>query len=702
MSRFELCNITMVQLSGVNFTGCSGNRFKLVHRLLIEFASFRGKGNSSTAVRLIRSNAIIEKSEFVLYVGSTKWDNRKPSSTGGAIVMMASVVTIKDCTFERNSAEVGGAIYGELSYIEIINNSFTNNHAGGNSACFGGALYTQRGCSVKIYNSTFNNNSAYCDEELDSAGGSIAVEGGAAEIHIVGTEFYHNNAVHGGAIAMVEAPIMIRRDFRRYINDANIVTIKDSVFNWNTADKYGGVLRIEKATMSIHNSIFRHNNADSDEGGVLYMLETTTDVRMSLFKNNEAGKNGGVISAERCTMLNINGSYFISNKANLSGGVLNAVQTFTSISNTLFVKNKAVHSRGGAILLYLCTLNISRCNFRINIGVLGGAVALERIETVTITLTVFSKNFADLSGGAISIYDSLLTRTVSIRKSKFTKNIANIGGAIYARGSFILVSDSNFYENMAEGGIFQIFESITLFSHTISFINNMGSLFLFSSDFTVTKGTNLSFSNNSFPLSIPKGASSIQQGGAITAFQSNITLHGNCTLAHNYAKNGGAMHISQSKVFAYSSILILTNNSAMHRGGGIYLYQSEWNCKEHSTLKLIRNSAKMKGGGIHATSSLIFMDHVYNEGNVMSVQFVENIAEQGGGLYLEVNAKFHVLKRLLKFKPYDEGYTSLVLFYENTANYGEQYTLLMILTQLCVQAFLLKNTQHLQNVPYKR
>ena len=136
----------------------------------------------------------------------------------------------------------------------------------------------------------------------------------------------------------------------------------------------------------------------------------------------------------------------------------------------------------------------------------------------------------------------------------------------------------------------------------------------------------------------------MQQGGAITAFQSNITLHGNCTLVNNYAKSGGAMHISQSKVFAYSSILMLANNSALHSGGGIYLYQSEWNCKEHSTLKLLRNSAKMKGGGIHAISSLIFMDHVYNEGNIISVQFVENIAEQGGGLYLEVNAKFHVLK----------------------------------------------------------
>ena len=38
----------------------------------------------------------------------------------------------------------------------------------------------------------------------------------------------------------------------------------------------------------------------------------------------------------------------------------------------------------------------------------------------------------------------------------------------------------------------------------------------------------------------------------------------------------------------------------------------------------------MTGGGIHATSSLVFMDHVYDEGNVMSVQFVENNAEQGG------------------------------------------------------------------------
>ena len=213
------------------------------------------------------------------------------------------------CTFEHNSAEVGGAIYGEPSYI---NSFFTNNHAGGNSACFGGALYTQRGCSVKIYNSTFSNNSAYCTEELDSAGGSISVEGGAADIHIIGTEFYHNNAAHGGAIAMVEAPIMIRKNFRRCTNDANIVTIKDSIFNWNTPDKYG-VLWIEKATISIHSGIFRHNNADSHEGGVLYMLEITTDVRMSLFKNNKAGNNG-VISAERCTMLNVEGSYLFQIK----------------------------------------------------------------------------------------------------------------------------------------------------------------------------------------------------------------------------------------------------------------------------------------------------------------------------------------------------------------------------------------------------
>lgn len=670
LSRFELYNITTVQLSGVDFIGCGGNRFKLIHQLSVELMSFQGQDNSSTAINLIQSTAVIEKSEFVLHVGSTEWKNRKPSRTGGAINVIASVITIKDCIFEHNNAEIGGAMFGELSYIEIINSSFTSNHAGGSSACYGGALYTHSGCSVKIYNSTLNNNSAYCDEELDSAGGSVAIEGGAAEIYIIGTEFCHNNAVHGGAIALLEAPIVVRRDLRRHSNDANIVNISDSVFIWNTADKYGGALRIEKATMNIHNSIFRHNNADSHEGGVLYVLETATNIRMSMFKNNKAGTNGGVISAEWYSALSINRSHFIANKANFSGGVINAVKTFVCISDSFFVKNKAVHSRGGAILLYLCTLNISTCTFRTNIGILGGAVALERIKTVIITWSVFSQNFADLLGGAMSIYDSLSVCTVSIRISQFSKNVANFGGAIYARGSAMLISDSSFHENMAEGGVIQIFESIILFSQTISICKNMGSLFLFSSDFTISKGSNLSFTNNSFPLPIPKGASSMQQGGAITAFQSNITLHGSCTMDNNYAKNGGAMHISQSKIFAYGSILILANNSAMHRGGGIYLYQSEWNCKEHSTLKLFRNSAKMKGGGIHATSSLIFMDHIYNEGNVMSVQFVENSAEQGGGLYLEVNAKFYVLKRLLKFKPYDEGYTSLVLFSENTADYG--------------------------------
>ena len=355
--------------------------------------------------------------------------------------------------------------------------------------------------------------------------------------------------------------------------------------------------------------------------------------------------------------------------ANFSGGVINAVRSSVNINDSNFVKNKGVYSRGGAILLYLCTLNIRKCKFRINISTLGGAVALERIKAVIITWSVFSKNFADLIGGAISVYDSLSTVNIRVL-SEFNKNVANSGGANYARGSIIIVSDSKFNDNMAEGGIFQIFESTTLFSDNISFINNMGSLFLFSSDFTITEISNILFTNNSFPLPIPEGTSSIQQGGAITAFQSNLTLHGNCTLVNNYAKNGGAMHISQSKVFVYSNILVLANNSATHRGGGIYLYQSELNCKEHSTLRLFRNSAAKKGRGIHATSSLISTNHIYDEGNAISVQFIENNAEHGGGLYLEVNAKLYVLKRLLRFKAYDEGYTNLILFSENTADNG--------------------------------
>ena len=69
----------------------------------------------------------------------------------------------------------------------------------------------------------------------------------------------------------------------------------------------------------------------------------------------------------------------------------------------------------------------------------------------------------------------------------------------------------------------------------------------------------------------------------------------------------------------------------------------------------------MRGGGIHATSSTIA---VHQPG---TLHFVNNGAENGSGLYLEVNSKLYILKSTLLSKLNDEH---SLLFSGNHAKYG--------------------------------
>lgn len=79
----------------------------------------------------------------------------------------------------------------------------------------------------------------------------------------------------------------------------------------------------------------------------------------------------------------------------------------------------------------------------------------------------------------------------------------------------------------------------------------------------------------------------------------------------------------------------IAHNTASVSGGGIYAYQSELNFKESCYIK--GNRALQKGGGIYAVSTTTR----FIKG---SLHFIQNKAERGGGVCLELNAKLYVVK----------------------------------------------------------
>ncbi|HIO70748.1 MAG TPA: hypothetical protein EYG60_02330, partial [Campylobacterales bacterium] len=183
---------------------------------------------------------------------------------------------IQDCNFSNNSAEYGGAVFGEN--IQIANSTFTNNSVSGSYAT-GGAVY---GHDIQIANSTFSNN---------SVSGSYA-KGGAVfgyNLEIANSTFSNNSANSGGAVS-------------------------------------GGNLEIE-------NSIFSNNFANS--GGAIYAIDDIMVITNSIFAKNRSFGNGGAVYIGGGKITN---SLFIENNSSKSGGAIFS-EYGTKITNSIFTQN---------------------------------------------------------------------------------------------------------------------------------------------------------------------------------------------------------------------------------------------------------------------------------------------------------------------------------------------------------------------------
>ena len=93
------------------------------------------------------------------------------------------------------------------------------------------------------------------------------------------------------------------------------------------------------------------------------------------------------------------------------------------------------------------------------------------------------------------------------------------------------------------------------------------------------------------------------------------------------------MHVREGKLsIETDSQIKIYASSALRHGGGIYLTRSELEVKGESSY-ISRNRANRNGGGIYATNSSIILEEV--------LYFVSNEAENGGGISLEKNIKWH-------------------------------------------------------------
>ena len=532
-------------------------------------------------------------------------------------------VAVNDCTFDDNHAGIEGGVFSgyNMSTIEVYRSNFDNNRAESS----GGVSTIRLDSEFSSNESTFYNNTARVDGAV-----IYVVEG--TNTTITTCSFITNSADYGGVLLAL---------------GNNNVTIDNSNFTNNLANTDGGTLYgHEQCIFTISNSFFSKNTASSD-GVMLVSDDSSIMLDNNTFSDNVAGHDGGVAYVSDNSNINISNCFLTNNRANDSGGAVYGRKKSTiTISNSEVYNCTAEISGGGVYALQESDVIIEASDFTCNSADYGGVVRVYIGSTANIFDCSFSENRGNIEGGVIAAYKSSIVRA---QMCNFTLNMASFGGVSFAfKNSSLTFEDNVCLNNTAElGGVTRLLQGNAMIVTRSTFEHNTaddgGVLHFQGSDVTIKASF---FDDNSAKF----------KGGAIYATSKSTITIDTSNFSNNVAEDDGGVIViySSSNTGIISSNFI--NNRAYDSGGVIDLKQqsiiSAFNCTfrlstagdgggviraESSSIdanysSFTSNSAAHNGGVVAALSNSSLM--------VLSSTFECNVANNSGGaLYLEEKSR---------------------------------------------------------------
>ena len=578
---------------------------------------------------LSTGGAVSLEASSVTVNGSNFYDNY--AINGGALHVGAEGITnyVYNSIFERNKANggIGGAINWIASSGTIVNSELTSN-----CADYGGGLYFGNKSSESVIS-----NCVFTDNHAKYTGG--AIDCNASKMVLTNTVFDANYAQYGAALCRdvnAKNGSGYNNTFKNnhaYVSGAALgwmgsigITIVNYTFINNSADVSGGAIYVspDSHNCSIENSIFENNyvtnktaTGDSEfdwfawDGTHMYYytafefdnpeLLNKTDMyedHTVFYHNNpsvldEFLGNGGAINVLAANA-SIKNSNFTGNFARLGGGIyVGADSGNTHITNGVFRENEA-YLRGGAVNLHASAVNVNQSKFYNNLAVNGSALYVGGMGTNnTIYSSVFDGNNATSYGGAIY----WIAFAGIIDDSKFTRNSALYGGGIYfnGRSGNTNITNSSFSLNNAT--------------------KNGGAIDCNASNIGIY---NLTFTSNYAG----------EYGAALCREVGSTDGHGkNNTFTSNHAGISGAglawLGVKNINIDYYTFI----DNTADYSGAAIYIGDDSDNCIiNNSNFKgnNITNSTGGHGGAI---------DIIGNDATLINSNFTNNHAFYGGAIF---------------------------------------------------------------------
>jgi hypothetical protein len=189
---------------------------------------------------------------------------------GGLLILPESKgVVVANCTFEKNSAEMGGAIHLTGGTLTITNTTFYSN-----SGESGGAVAIEGAANVQIIDSIFSSNFA------PKGGGAVCIEK-ESRSRISGSSFLYNSTDGLGGGLRAEAGK----------NEPVALEITDCIFNGNSASESGGALAfIGPFSPVVKDSTFDSNFSTGGAGAIANTSGTTAAILNASFAKNRGLK----------------------------------------------------------------------------------------------------------------------------------------------------------------------------------------------------------------------------------------------------------------------------------------------------------------------------------------------------------------------------------------------------------------------------
>ena len=288
--------------TGINNTEANGT---------IHIADGQYSGTNNTNITISKNLNIIGQSQentiingtninqiFIITYGTTvtlenlTLTNGYSTTYGGAIYNQGDL-TVTNCTFTNNTAEMGGAInnynYGAGSATcTITDSTFTNNTANH----FGGAINNNNyneddhgdgSANCSVTGSTFTNNTANYGGAINNYNYGV----GSATCTVTGSTFTNNTAIlDGGAI------------FNYNVEGSANCTITESTFTNNTANHFGGAITNVNAGEGSANCTANfnrfYNNTATTNGNAICNKHGSVDAKYNWWGSNDGPATGSI------------------------------------------------------------------------------------------------------------------------------------------------------------------------------------------------------------------------------------------------------------------------------------------------------------------------------------------------------------------------------------------------------------------------